>query len=168
MDMRMLNYLERKFTDERRDVSERSEETYPTERTTLPTRRRSRIGFEDDVDDRRARYAHHFDEDDLKETKMQRGQTSSKSHPQMQELLELMEKSFNKEMHDVLRYCEMKEICEEIGLDEIAEGLEELSRDEFMHAKFFKMGLRYLDEEPEKKPELAKLWHRVEKKMNKY
>lgn len=165
MDMRMLEYLENRM---RQDDTEN--------RRGVPNRRRNEIGFNSDNEYRRNEMRNHkeeyFEEDDFDEMKQTRqftrtgGGGNKNQGQQMEELLELMEKSFRKELCDVMRYCRMAEIAEEFDLSEIHEGLKELSHDEFTHAKFFKAAIRYFGEDVEKSnPEVEKLWNKVKRKM---
>lgn len=170
MDMRMLNYLEKR-------MSEENSRYESNERKDVTNRKRNQIGFNDDDErihnEMRNHKEEYFEDDDFdegKQTKMY-SRTGGSQHKnqgqQMEELLELMEKSFRKELCDVMRYCRMAEIAEESNLKDIHEGLKELCHDEFTHAKFFKAAIRYFGEDVEKSnPEVEKLWHKVKRKMD--
>lgn len=151
MDLRMMNYLERKMNpneyrrNEYRAYTVQGNRDYP------------------------------YEDDDLREPKesptigytvggraLQRTLTRPQAEVDQSELFEKLQKSLKKELCDVLRYCKMSEMAEMEGHKELAEGLKEMCYEEFTHATFLRGNLYHYGRDPEKDDgEIASMWHKV-------
>lgn len=180
MDLRMMNYLdERNERSNRERYADDIEDRRRYERGQDDERERHKIGFNgkppkyDDYpqyeNNRMAHKEYDFEDDDFKEPKRSKMYTatgSNNQHMDMGELIKMTEKSFKKELCDVLRYCEMAEAAEADGLDDFAKGLKEMCYEEFTHATFLRGNLKYFGKDPEKSdPDIKKLWHKVSRKF---
>lgn len=166
MDLR--RYLEDRRRGETYDERNRHNPDYEEQR------RPNKIGYGSDFapSDNRMRMhkeEYDFQADDFEEAKETTRYTPTGSNRtklmSMEELIEKMEKSFKKELCDVMRYCKMAECAEAEGLKELADGLYEMCYEEYTHATFLKTSLKRFGRDPEKTDsDVAKLWHKVSQK----